>query len=158
MRVDLEKNRSTGLERLTKTELRTLLESIKERYPNCDLETFTQRLVSRLAKIVPAETISDGRVNRRRRWAACATHSHHAHRSSKRIFRQRSRISNLDSSAKDARGYTLRFHGKFSHHLGVTLLARLKGRLPWTVKMNTSTGLRRIATLRALPPFSRNLT
>jgi DNA-binding CsgD family transcriptional regulator len=40
------------MERLTKTELRTLLECIKECYPICDRETFTQRVVSRLAKIV----------------------------------------------------------------------------------------------------------
>jgi hypothetical protein len=41
------------MERLTKTELRALLEFIKECYPICDLETFSQRVVSRLSKIVP---------------------------------------------------------------------------------------------------------
>ena len=40
------------MERLTKKELRALLEFIKECYPICDLETFAQRVVSRLAKIV----------------------------------------------------------------------------------------------------------
>jgi len=35
-------------------ELRALLEFIKECYPICDLETFTQRVVSRLSKIVPS--------------------------------------------------------------------------------------------------------
>ena len=43
------------MERLTKTELRALLESIKECYPICDRETFKQRVFSRLAKIVPTE-------------------------------------------------------------------------------------------------------
>jgi DNA-binding CsgD family transcriptional regulator len=46
------------MERLTKTELRALLECIKECYPICDLESFAQRVVSRLSKIVPAEIIS----------------------------------------------------------------------------------------------------
>ena len=44
------------MERLTKKELRTLLEFIKECYPICDLETFAQRVVSRLAKIVPQKS------------------------------------------------------------------------------------------------------
>jgi len=92
------------MERLTKTDLRALLESIKERYPNCDLETFTQRVVSRLAKIVLADIIPDDRVNPRRRRAACAIHSHYADRSSKRILTQRRRVSRLDSSAKHATG------------------------------------------------------
>ena len=46
------------MERLTKKELRALLESIKECYPNCDLKTFSQRVVSRLSKIVPTENVS----------------------------------------------------------------------------------------------------
>ena len=46
------------MERLTKKELRALLEFIKECYPICDLEIFPQRVVSRLAKIVSSEIIS----------------------------------------------------------------------------------------------------
>ena len=46
------------MERLTKKELRALLECIKECYPICDIETFAQRVVSRLSKIVPTEIIS----------------------------------------------------------------------------------------------------
>ena len=43
------------MEGLTKKELWALLECIKECYPICDLETFAQRVVSRLATIVPEE-------------------------------------------------------------------------------------------------------
>jgi len=93
------------MERLTKLELRALLESIKERYRNCDLETFTQRLVSRLSKIVPTDIIPNDRVNPRRRRNAHATHPHRAFPAS-RILRQSARISSLDSSAKDAGHYT----------------------------------------------------
>ena len=39
------------MERLTKKELRALLECIKECYLICDLQTFPQRVVSRLSKI-----------------------------------------------------------------------------------------------------------
>jgi hypothetical protein len=46
------------MERLTKKELRALLEFIKECYFICDLETFRHRVVSRLSKVVPAEIIS----------------------------------------------------------------------------------------------------
>jgi DNA-binding CsgD family transcriptional regulator len=94
------------MERLTKKELRALLESIKERYPNSDLKTFSQRVVSRLSKIVPTEIISHNGIHPRRRRNAHATHPHHAHYSSKRIFRQRAPLSSLDSSAKDAGRYT----------------------------------------------------
>jgi hypothetical protein len=43
------------VERLTKKELRALLECIKECYPICDLETFGQRVVSRLSKFSPGD-------------------------------------------------------------------------------------------------------
>jgi len=56
-----------GMERLTKKEVRALLEFIKECYSICDLETFAQRVVSRLAKIVPSEFIPHRRN-------ACATY------------------------------------------------------------------------------------
>src|SRR6266550_926060 len=39
------------MQRLTKKELRTLLECIKECYPNCDLKTFSQLVVSRLSPL-----------------------------------------------------------------------------------------------------------
>jgi hypothetical protein len=94
------------MERLTKKELRALLESIKERYPNSDLKTFSQHVVSRLAKVVPTEIISHNGIHPHRRRNAHATHPHHAYHSSKRIFRQRAPISSLDSSAKDAGRYT----------------------------------------------------
>ena len=45
------------MERLTKKELRALLDFIKECYPICDLDTFRQRIVSRLAKTDPTEII-----------------------------------------------------------------------------------------------------
>jgi hypothetical protein len=58
------------MERVTKKELRALLECIKQCYPICDLETFRQRVVSRLSKIVPTEksfiagsTPQDSRTN-----------------------------------------------------------------------------------------------
>ena len=54
------------MERLTKKEVRALLECIKECYPICDLESFAQRVVSRLSKIVPTEIISYRRVNPQR--------------------------------------------------------------------------------------------
>jgi hypothetical protein len=46
------------MERLTKKELRALLEFTKECYPICDRQTFAQRVGSRLSKIVPSELIS----------------------------------------------------------------------------------------------------
>jgi hypothetical protein len=53
------------MERLTKKELRALLEFIKECYPICDRQTFAQRVVSRLSKIVLAENISHNAVKPR---------------------------------------------------------------------------------------------
>jgi len=94
------------MERLTKKELRALLESIKERYPNCDLKTFSQRVVSRLSKIIPSEIISHNGIHPRRRRNAHATHPHHAYHSSKKIFSQDARAPSLDSSEKGAGHYT----------------------------------------------------
>jgi hypothetical protein len=94
------------MERLTKKELRALLESIKECYPNCDLKTFSQRVVSRLAKVVTAEFTSSNGGNSRRRRNAHATYPHHAYHPSKRIIRRRARLSGFDSPAKDAGRYT----------------------------------------------------
>ena len=91
------------MERLTKTELRALLESIKECYPICDRQTFKQRVVSRLSKIVPTEMISHNGIHSRRRRNAYATHPHHSHHSSRRISRQRAPISYLDGSVEAAR-------------------------------------------------------
>src|SRR5262245_10976646 len=53
------------MERLTKKELRALLEFIKECYLICDLETFAQRVASRLSKILPIEIISHNGINPR---------------------------------------------------------------------------------------------
>jgi DNA-binding NarL/FixJ family response regulator len=89
------------VKRLEKKELRALLESIKERYPNCDVETFTQRLASRLSKIVLTEFTSSNRRPPHRRPNAHAIGLHHAY-SYKRIFRQHARITSLDSSVKAA--------------------------------------------------------
>ena len=46
------------MERLTKKELRALLEFIKVFYPICDFKTFSQRVFSRLSKIVHTEIIA----------------------------------------------------------------------------------------------------
>src|SRR5215468_11655574 len=75
------------MERLTKKELRALLEVIKECYSICDLETFTQRVVSRLSKIVPTKIISYNGGNPCRRRNVCATYPHVAYaRSQKKTF------------------------------------------------------------------------
>ena len=77
------------MERLTKKELRALLEFI-ECYPICDIGTFTQRVVSRLSKIVLTEKISCNGINPRRRRNASATYSHAAYTpSQKKTFDQR---------------------------------------------------------------------
>ena len=52
------------MERLTKKELRALLELINECYPICDLEIFAQRVFSMLSKIAPEEIISHHGVTR----------------------------------------------------------------------------------------------
>src|SRR2546425_135051 len=62
------------MERLTKKDLRALLEFIKECYRICDLATFAQRVSSRLSKIVPTEMISHHGVSGRRN--AHATYPH----------------------------------------------------------------------------------
>ena len=91
------------MERLTKTELRALLECIKECYLNSDLESFTQRLVSRLAKIFPADIISDNGVIPRRRRNSCATQPQQAYPLSRRKpLEGAARISILHSSQKAA--------------------------------------------------------
>ena len=61
------------MERLTKKELRALLECIKECYLIRDLETFAQRVVSRLSKIVLIDMILNNGVSPRRRHT-CATY------------------------------------------------------------------------------------
>src|SRR5215813_2550193 len=74
------------MERLTRKELRALLEFIKECYLICDLETFAQRVVSRLSKIVPTEILYNGRNPCRRR-NVCATYPHAVYTpSQKKIF------------------------------------------------------------------------
>ena len=78
------------MERLTKKELRALLEFIKECYLICDLETFSQRVVSRISKIVPTEFISYNGINPRRRRKVCAPYPHAPYiPSQKKIFKPR---------------------------------------------------------------------
>jgi len=77
------------VERLKK-ELRALLEVIKECYPICDLETFRQRVVSRLSKIVSSEILSHNAANPRRRRNAYLHHPYAAYTASEnKIFEQR---------------------------------------------------------------------
>jgi hypothetical protein len=64
------------MERLTKKELRALLEFIKKCYPICDLESFAQRVISRLSKLVPTEIVSYN-VNRWRERIACPAYPPH---------------------------------------------------------------------------------
>jgi hypothetical protein len=68
------------VERLTKKEHRA-----KNVIPICDLENFSQRVLSRLSKIVPTEIISYCGVNPRRR-NACATYPHYAYTPSQREY------------------------------------------------------------------------
>src|SRR5215831_18748405 len=76
--------------RLTKKELRALLECIKECYLICDLETFAQRVVSRLSKIVSSEIISHNEVKPRKKQNASTTYRLHAHTCSEnKILEQR---------------------------------------------------------------------
>jgi hypothetical protein len=78
------------VERLTKKELRALLEFIKECYPICDVETFGQRVISRLSKRVPKEIIPYNVVNLRRERNAYLPHFHDDYTPSKnKIFDQR---------------------------------------------------------------------
>jgi DNA-binding CsgD family transcriptional regulator len=78
------------VERLTKKELRALLEFIKECYPICDVETFGQRVISRLSKIVPKEIIPYNVVNPRRRRNVYLPHFYDGYTPSKnKIFDQR---------------------------------------------------------------------
>src|SRR5262245_11341429 len=78
------------MERFTKTELRALLEFIKECYLIRDLETFEQRVVSRLAKIVSSEIISHSGVKPQTKLTATTTCLLHAHTSSEnKILEQR---------------------------------------------------------------------
>src|SRR4030095_5843730 len=78
------------MERLTKKELRALLEFIKECYLIRDLETFAHRVVSMLAKLVSSEIISHNGVKPRREPNASTTYLLHAHTSSaNKILEQR---------------------------------------------------------------------
>jgi DNA-binding CsgD family transcriptional regulator len=78
------------MERLTKKELRALLEFIKECYSICDIETFTRRVLSRLSKIFLREFTSSNGGNPPRRRNAYAAYPHDAYTpSKKKIFRQR---------------------------------------------------------------------
>jgi DNA-binding CsgD family transcriptional regulator len=62
------------MERLTKKELRTLLECIKECYTIGDLDSFPQRVLSRLAKIVSTEIFLKNGVIPPKSRHTCATY------------------------------------------------------------------------------------
>ena len=103
--------------RLTKKDLRALLEFIKECYPICDLETFGQRVVSRLAKIVSSEIISHNGVKPRREPNASTTYRLHAHTCSEnKILEQRVHghpgVSHNGKTGETAQGH-LGLHDKF---------------------------------------------
>jgi DNA-binding CsgD family transcriptional regulator len=113
------------MERLTKKELRALLEFIKECYPICDLETFRQRVVSRLSKIVSAELISHNGVKPRSEWSAYLPHSTNGYTLSKNeIFEQRVRAHPVITHRGKTRDTTQRqfhrlgSHNEFYRHLG----------------------------------------
>jgi hypothetical protein len=63
------------VERLTQRELRALLDFIKDCYPICDLATFSQRVISRLAKIASTEFIVNNVVKPGRKQDASPTYS-----------------------------------------------------------------------------------
>ena len=104
------------MERLTKKELRALLEFIKECYPICDRQTFAQRVGSRLSKIVLAESISHNAV--KPRMGAYLP-------SQKKKIEQRvheHRIFTHDGKTRDnpqGQFHRLGLHNKFYRRLGV---------------------------------------
>src|SRR5262245_32138205 len=105
------------MERLTKKELRALLEFIKECYLICDLDTFGQRVVSRLAKIVSSEIISHNGVKPRRERSASTAYRLHAHSCSEnKILEQRVRehpdVSHNGKTGETAQGH-LGLHDNF---------------------------------------------
>jgi len=131
------------VERLTKKELRALLEFIKECYPICDLETFSQRVVSRLSKIVPAEFIPYNGVNPRRR-NVCAPYPHAAYTpSQKEIFEPRVSehpvVIHHGKTRETTQGLFqhLKLHNKFYPRLGVK--CRIAPRLTREVAVNCKT-------------------
>ena len=67
------------MQRLTNKDLLALLEFIRESYSICDLDTFAQRVISKLSRIVPSEIISYNEVNLRRRRVACLAHPQDAY-------------------------------------------------------------------------------
>ena len=114
------------MERLTKKELRALLEFIKECYPIYDTETFAQRVVSRLSQIVPTEIISHSGVNRRRRRNVCATYPPRAYPPfENRMFEQRVGEHPVIShhgktgDTPQSQFHRLGLNGKFYPRLGV---------------------------------------
>ena len=54
------------MQRLTNKDLLALLEFIEECYSVCDLDTFAQRVISKLPKIVPSDITSYNEVNPRK--------------------------------------------------------------------------------------------
>jgi DNA-binding CsgD family transcriptional regulator len=114
------------MERLTKTELRTLLECIKECYPICDLESFAQRVVSRRSKIVSTEIVISYRgVNPRRGRNAHAAYLPRAYRHYENItFHQRVHERKTRDSGQ---GRRVRLHNAF--HRGTDVKCQIAPRL-----------------------------
>jgi DNA-binding CsgD family transcriptional regulator len=114
------------VERLTKRELRALLDFIKDCYPICDLETFSERVISRLAKIVPREFIVNSVVKPGREQNASATYSLHIGSPSKnknfaRRIHEHPIFVRHEKKRDTAQGqfHRLASHGKFDAHLGI---------------------------------------
>src|SRR5262249_42890184 len=116
-RMWMDPDREHYVGRLTKKELRALLEFIKECYSICDLETFAHRVASRLAKIVSSEIISHNGVKPWRERNASTTYRLHAHTcSEKKILEQRVHehpgVSHNGKTRETAQGH-LGLHNNF---------------------------------------------
>ena len=114
------------MERLTRKQLRALLECIKECYSICDLETFSQRVVSKLSKIASKEIILPNVANPRRERNVYLPHPHVAYTPSEnKIFAQRVRehptIIHHAKTSDNPHGQLLRLglHNKFYPRSGV---------------------------------------
>jgi len=127
--------------RLTRRELQALLDFIKDCYPICDLETFSQRVISRLAKIVPTEFIVKNVVKPGKEQNASVTYSLHAGSPSKnKNFAQRIREHSIvvchEKKRDTAQGQfnRLALHGKCHAPSGIKF--RIAQRLIKQVPLN----------------------
>lgn len=149
------------MERLTKRELQALFDFIKDCYPICDLETFSQRVISRLAKIVPTEFIVNNVVKPGREQNASATYSLHTGSPSKnKNFAQRIHQHPIfvrhEKKSDTAQGQFNRraLHGKSYAHLGIKF--RIAQRLIKQVPLNRRSkffGDRNQLLLNLLSPY-----